>query len=112
MPHVLELVASWVVTNALMFAIIILDERKILKPEQLERAWPPSSRDAAIIGFGPLALILHFVRTRGNFRSPLGIVMKLFGFVLGIVALAIVLVVGGLFLDLVFWVLGIPEPPG
>lgn len=62
----IELLLSWVVTTALLFVIVIVDERR-MPEERLERAWPPSSRDAAIVALGVLALPFHFARTRGRF---------------------------------------------
>lgn len=107
MTSLTELIASWVVTTVLTFAVIMLDERW-MKPERLERAWPPTSRDAAIIAFGPLALLLHFVRTRGGFRSlrllagiPLGLGM-------GIIALLAVSLAGAVLVNIVLMIAGQP----
>ena len=108
MNNVAELVVSWLVTTALTFAIIIFDERR-MSPERLERAWPPSSRDAAIIAFGPLALLIHFLRTRGGFRTwkrfflgiPLGCIM-------GIGSLFVVSLVGTVLVNIVMMALGYP----
>jgi hypothetical protein len=68
MHDVLEILVSWVVSTSFLFAVIILDERRMDRRDdpRLERAWPPSSRASAIIGFGVLALPLHFLRTRRN----------------------------------------------
>lgn len=85
-----------------------LDERR-LSAERLERAWPPSSRDAAVLGFGPLALPFHFARTRGHFRSLRGVAGIPLGFLLGVVVTAGVLLVSGLVLDGVAWAFGLPE---
>ena len=54
-----------------MFGVIVVDERRLSKREdpRLERAWPPAGRDSAIVGFGVVAVPLHFIRTR---RSLLG----------------------------------------
>lgn len=108
MATVVELVLSWLVMNALTFLVIFADERKILSEEQLERAWPPSSRDAAIIAFGPLCLPFHFLRTRVRltFRGVfLGIPIALG---LTMIALAVI-VFGSFLLDLVFSLLGFPD---
>ena len=58
-------------------AILRYDERR-LTAEQRARAWPPSSRDAAVLGsflFGlPYALaglVIHFVRTRWSWGGVL-----------------------------------------
>jgi hypothetical protein len=105
---ILELLLSWIVTNALTFAVVILDERYLLKGERLERAWIPSSRDAAIIAFGIFALPVHFIKTRTSL-SLYGIFVGLpIGFLLSIVALGIVIGVSTLVLNLLALVLGLP----
>ncbi len=91
MSHeIIELVLSWVVSTTLNFTVVILDERRILNEEQLERAWRPTSRDAAIVAFGGLALPIHFMKTRGHFKSAKGILGIFVGLLLGIVVLVIV----------------------
>lgn len=85
-----------------------LDERR-LSEDALERAWPVSSRDAAILGFGPLAVPFHFARTRGHFRSLRGALGIPLGFLLGCVVVAVVLLVSGLVLDGIAWAFGLPE---
>jgi len=72
------LVFSWLYMNAVIWGLIRLDERYLCDDAQLERAWLPSSRDAAIIGFGPIALILHFLRTRISFKSVWSAAIGLF----------------------------------
>jgi hypothetical protein len=69
MHDVLEILVSWAVSTAFMFAIVIMDERRMDRRDdpRLERAWPPSSRASAIVGFGIVALPLHFLRTRRSF---------------------------------------------
>jgi hypothetical protein len=49
-------------------AIVLRDERR-LTPEQLARAWPPTSRNVALYAFSPFCVAVHFVRTR---RSWIG----------------------------------------
>lgn len=102
------LVLSWILTTGLSWAAVRLDERR-LSEEALERAWPVSSRDAAILGFGPLALPFHFAKTRGHFRSLRGALGIPLGFLLGVVVGAIVLVVSGLVIDGVAWAFGLPD---
>jgi hypothetical protein len=63
MDQALELIVAWSTTTTLYFLIVGYDERR-LRPEQLERAWPPSSKWSAIVGFGPVAVLVHFIRTR------------------------------------------------
>lgn len=104
---IVMLVASWLVTTAATFAIVILDERRLRRREEaLERAWPPVSRDAAIIAFGPLALLVHFPKTRGSIRSIRGVLGYLWGLALGVIALALVLAVSSALLEIVAWALG------
>jgi hypothetical protein len=102
------LVFSWLYMNAVIWGLIRLDERYLCDEARLEKAWPPSSRDAAIIGFGPIALVLHFLRTRISFTVrgivvgvPLGLAMAAAALVALFVALTA--------LDAVFSVLGLPD---
>ena len=83
MIEVLELVSSFVVTTVVAFALVGLDERRLARrrPDLAARGWPPASKASALVVFGPLALVVHFVRTR---RS-------LTGAALGIAAAAVVL---------------------
>ncbi len=92
---VIELILSWIVTNGLTFLVVILDERR-LDERRLERAWPASSRDAAIIGFGLVALPIHFARTRGHFGSARGVLGRVLGLLLGLVIATIVAVLASL----------------
>ncbi len=67
--EVLSIVVSWSVTLPAVVLVIRRDERA-LRGVELERAWPPVSRDAAIFamwnffGLHPLCVLLHFARTR------------------------------------------------
>lgn len=76
MHDMLEILVSWAVTTAFMFAVVIMDERRMDRRDdpRLERAWSPSSRASAIVGFGVLALPLHFLRTR---RSVVGVLLAI-----------------------------------
>lgn len=65
----------------LTFFIVWLDERR-MSAEMLERAWPPATK-VIIPWFSPFLLLVHFIRTRRNFV----------GVLLGIAAVAFVLVV-------------------
>ena len=107
--QVIELVLSLVVTNALAFAVVIVDERR-LSHERLERAWPTTSRNAAIVAFGPLALPFHFARTRGDWRSARGIALRIMAFVLGLSASLAVSLVSGLVVTALAWAIGLPIP--
>jgi hypothetical protein len=76
-----QVLASWIATVAAFATLITRDERH-LKKAALERAWPPASRDAAILGvflfgavYAMLAVLIHFARTR---RSLWGAAVGLF----------------------------------
>jgi len=76
-----QIVVSWAVSLPAVAAIIVHDERR-LSGVQLERAWPPQSRDAAIFalwnfGVQHLAVLIHFVKTRWSVR---GVLLGLFWF--------------------------------
>jgi hypothetical protein len=88
---------------------VILDERKILSESQLERAWPPTSRDAAIVAFGVLALPVHFVKTRGHLGSLRGVLGYPLGLALGVLAILVVAFASGLVLDAIAWAAGLPS---
>lgn len=105
--EVVLLVASWVLTTGLSFLVVRLDERR-LREEQLERAWLPTSRDAAIVAFGFLALPIHFIKTRGHVRSARGVLGYPLGLLLGAIAVVLVAVVSSLLLDGLAWLLGLP----
>ncbi len=71
--ELLQVVASWAVTLPAVTGVIVIDERR-LPAEKLARAWPPSSRDAAVfglwnLGVHPLCVFIHFVRTRRGFAG-------------------------------------------
>ncbi|HTQ43411.1 MAG TPA: hypothetical protein VMI75_11690 [Polyangiaceae bacterium] len=66
----IEVCVTLVVPLAIVVPLLRFDERR-LSPKQLERAWPPVSRDAAIfapwllLGMPQLCLPVHAVKTRG-----------------------------------------------
>jgi hypothetical protein len=64
----LEILLSWAVTTALLFVVVLTDERR-MPEDRLEQAWPPASRDLCLVWLGILALPFHFARTRGRFFS-------------------------------------------
>jgi hypothetical protein len=77
--ELLQVVASWALTLPCVAAIIVVDERR-LRGEELARAWPAPSRDAAIfglwnLGVHPLCVLVHFARTRRDF---VGVALGLF----------------------------------
>lgn len=105
----LELLISWAVTTALLFVVVITDERR-MSEARLERAWPPASRDAAIVALGVLALPFHFARTRGRFftvslREHLGWWL---GFALGLVFSVLVSLVTAAVVAAFDWAVGLP----
>jgi hypothetical protein len=81
--EVLGLVSSFAVSTFVAFALVGFDERRLARtrPDLAARGWPPASKTCALVVFGPLALVVHFVRT----RRSLG------GVVLGLLAAAVVL---------------------
>jgi hypothetical protein len=100
---------SWAVTTALTFVVVRADER-FMREERLERAWPPASRDAAIVAFGPLALPIHFARTRGHFRSVRGVLGIPLGLIMGFAALVVVAFASQLVLEGFARLLDLPPP--
>lgn len=103
----IELLLSWGVTTALSFAVVLIDERR-LSEEQLERAWPSSSRDAAIVAFGVLAVPIHFIKTRGHRKSVRGALGYVWGVLLGLIAMVVVAFVSSVILTGAAWALGLP----
>ncbi len=105
--EILLIVASWVITTALTFAVVLLDERR-LSDDKLERAWIPTSRTVALVWLGVLALPFHFAKTRGDWRSLGSAARRLGGFVAGVAISVLVLVVSSAILEGTAFVLGIP----
>jgi hypothetical protein len=73
--ELVQVVASMVVCTGGVAAVLGLDERRLTR-EQLDRAWAPVTRDAAVLGaflfgilYGGPALLVHFVRTRRSLRG-------------------------------------------
>src|SRR5690242_4922003 len=106
--EVVGLVLSWIVTNALTFLVVIVDERR-MDEATLERAWPSSSRDAAIIAFGILALPIHFAKTRGHLRTLRGVLGFPLGLGMGVIAVFVVALVSGLVLEGAARLFGLPS---
>jgi hypothetical protein len=63
MDEILELLVPELFVIAGVFVILSWDERR-MTPEQRARAWPTASRRIAAVYFTPLAVPLHFLRTR------------------------------------------------
>jgi hypothetical protein len=86
-----EVCVTLVVPLAIVIPLLRFDERH-LSAAQLERAWPPASRDAAIfapwllLGMPQLCLPVHAVKTRG----------WLWGLIPGLLVAAVITVLDGL----------------
>ncbi|MFO0678911.1 MAG: hypothetical protein U0169_20455 [Polyangiaceae bacterium] len=66
------------VGNALASYAVVRRDVARLDEDARARAWPESSIRAATFGFGPFAVVLHFVRTRRSMEGlVLGIVWML-----------------------------------
>lgn len=98
---------SWGMTTLLTFIAVTVDER-FLREDRLERAWLPSSRNAAILAFGPLAIPVHFAKTRGSFASLRGVLGIVLGLGLGVLVMFAVLLVASLFTEATAWLFGLP----
>jgi hypothetical protein len=98
--EITELLVSWALTTALSFAVVLGHER-FMSEERLERAWPPASRAAALVAFGPLALPFHFAKTLGHFRGAGGVLGVLLGLALGAFAAVLVVLASGVVLSAV-----------
>jgi hypothetical protein len=107
--EVVLLVASMATIVTLMSVVVRRDERRLERhdEEALERAWPPPSRDSALIGLsllgtpllGLFAVFWHFWRTR-RWRPK--------GFVLGAGAAIAILVIDVVAVTALAWALGLP----
>jgi hypothetical protein len=106
---IIELVLTWAIGVALTFAVVLVDERR-MSEERLERAWPPSSRNAAIVLFGVLVLPVHFARTLGSFKTLRGVLGILLGFAIGIVGVLVVAILSQLLVDGIGLLLGLRFP--
>ena len=78
MKEVLQLSLQIALSVALP-ALVIRKDMARLTPLRLSRAWNDASLWSAVVGFGPLSLIVHFTRTR---RSLVGLLLGL-GFAAG-----------------------------
>ena len=81
------IVALSLVLNALLPYLIVRHDLARLSEERLARAWPEASFLAAVYAFGPLALPVHFAKTR---RSLLGLALGVLWLVLSLSAEAAV----------------------
>ncbi|CAN5726145.1 hypothetical protein BH09MYX1_BH09MYX1_28710 [soil metagenome] len=77
---------------------LFVDQRRF-DPAHLERSWPWTSRASAIVGFGQIAVLIHFWKTRRF--SPLGLLVGFAWLAISFVPLAaLTFVLGLLFPDL------------
>jgi len=96
---VVDLVLQMAMGVVLTASVLRWDMRR-LPPERLARAWNVASFWSAVVGFGPLCLVVHFIRTR---RSLAGALLGL------AFALAVLLALGAA-AEVAALVLG-PDPP-
>lgn len=73
MKEVLEL-SLQIALSVAFPALVVRRDIARLAPLRLARAWNDASFWSAVVAFGPLALIVHFARTR---RSLLGLLLGL-----------------------------------
>ncbi len=108
MREVLGFIVPLLVRLTFSFAVVMLDERRLTEA-QLERAWPPTSRAAALVNFDVIALVLHFVRTR--FVGP-SLLARIRGALVGLLwaAGALIIVLGATWLSIVAIALAFGEP--
>src|SRR5450432_3432899 len=96
MSEILVVALGFVLNAALPYLIVKRDLAR-LAPDRLARAWNEASFLSAVIAFGPLALPVHFVKTR---RSWAGLGLGL-GLAVGAILVAGAAVAG------LGWVLGV-----
>lgn len=112
--EVVLLVASCAVLVTVSVLVVKLDERR-LDEERLERAWPPTSRDNALIGLALLAAPLlglfavwfHFFRTRSRALWPPWRWSPK-GFFLGIAAVLLIMTANAAVVLALAYALGLP----
>jgi hypothetical protein len=97
--EVVFILVAWITIVGASLLVVRLDERRLVRrgrEDALEWAWPPASRDSAIVGLGLLlsplaslfALFFHFTRTRARLAwPPWGILV---GLGLGLLAVVVV----------------------
>jgi hypothetical protein len=104
--ELLLLLTSWALLPILSWAALVIDERR-LSSAQLARAWPPATRSLAVLWFGPLAVVLHFARTRGSFGELVEVGRKALGFALGLGVAALLVAIATVVLEALAALLGI-----
>jgi hypothetical protein len=112
--EVLILLASFAVVVTGCVLVVRWDERR-LDEERLERAWPPASRDNALIGLsllgaplvGLFAVWFHFFRTRSRAMWPPWRWSPT-GFLLGLAAVLVVMIANAAVVLTLAYALGLP----
>jgi hypothetical protein len=104
--ELLVLLASWALLPSLSWAALVIDERR-MPSAQLARAWPPATRSLAVLWFGPLAVVLHFARTRGSFESFAALGRKALGVALGLLVAALLIALATFVLEALAALLGV-----
>ena len=105
----LEILLSWGVTTALLFLVVLTDEKR-MSEERLENAWPVASRDLFLVWLGVLALPFHFARTRGRFFTldPIRHLRWWMGFGMGLAAAIIVTLIDAAVVTAFAYAAGLP----
>ncbi|MGE5784361.1 MAG: hypothetical protein ACM3ZE_07210 [Myxococcales bacterium] len=93
MSEVILIIVSMALQIALPFWVIRRDDRK-LTGEAYARGYPESTLWIAVVVFGPVSILFHFVRTRRNW---VGLVLGLVWCALCIAAVA----AAGAFLEII-----------
>jgi len=81
MKEIAFLLIPWSVRVALIFVLLVRDERR-MPQAMLERALLPASRSAGAVYFDVIVVLVHYVKTRGWLRGvPMGLAFSvlLFG---------------------------------
>ena len=112
--EVVILVVSFAVVVTASVLVVRWDERR-LDEERLERAWPPASRDNALIGLsmlgapivGLFAVWFHFFRTRSQAMWPPWRWSPK-GFLLGLLAVVVVMIANAAVVLTLAYALGVP----
>ena len=112
--EVVLLIVSFAVVVTASVVVVRWDERR-LDEERLERAWPPASRDNALIGLsmlgapivGLFAVWFHFFRTRSRAMWPPWR-WSAKGFALGVAAVVVILIANAAAVLTLAYALGLP----
>jgi len=112
--EVVLLVVSFAVVVTASVLVVRWDERR-LDEDRLERAWPPASRDNALIGLsllgaplvGLFAVWFHFFRTRSRAMWPPWRWSPK-GFALGLVAVLAIMIANAAAVLTLAYALGLP----